>query len=176
VSDLRNARRPACPDRPCASLVVGEAGPVCSALLGAETVREDRQEEFMPETPTAVEEVIASCSFCGKSNTDVTTLVAGPGVFICNECVDLSLTIVVATADITSEDRARLRAEALDRPIHDILDMLPGLMESAKRAEYELARWIDRLRGKGTDWNQIADALGVGVAEVRRRFDATTLP
>ncbi len=30
-----------------------------------------------------------SCSFCGKGNLEVRKLVAGPGVFICNECVDL---------------------------------------------------------------------------------------
>jgi len=33
--------------------------------------------------------LIASCSFCGKPNTDVATLVAGPGVYICDECVTL---------------------------------------------------------------------------------------
>jgi hypothetical protein len=27
------------------------------------------------------------CSFCGKSSEDVRTLIAGPSVFICNECV-----------------------------------------------------------------------------------------
>lgn len=30
-----------------------------------------------------------SCSFCGKNQDEVTKIVAGPGVFICNECVDL---------------------------------------------------------------------------------------
>lgn len=29
------------------------------------------------------------CSFCGKSETEVQRLIAGPGVFICNECIDL---------------------------------------------------------------------------------------
>lgn len=29
------------------------------------------------------------CSFCGKEQADVGYLVAGPGVFICNECVEL---------------------------------------------------------------------------------------
>jgi ATP-dependent protease Clp ATPase subunit len=35
-----------------------------------------------------------SCSFCGKSQHDVRKLVAGPGVFICDECVELSMTVV----------------------------------------------------------------------------------
>ena len=29
------------------------------------------------------------CSFCGKSQSEVKSLVAGPGVFICNECIAL---------------------------------------------------------------------------------------
>ena len=31
------------------------------------------------------------CSFCGKSQHEVRKLIAGPSVFICDECVDLSL-------------------------------------------------------------------------------------
>lgn len=34
------------------------------------------------------------CSFCGKSQHDVRKLVAGPHVFICDECVELSMAIV----------------------------------------------------------------------------------
>lgn len=29
------------------------------------------------------------CSFCGKNKTEVQNLIAGPTVFICNECVEL---------------------------------------------------------------------------------------
>jgi len=34
------------------------------------------------------------CSFCGKSQHEVRKLVAGPHVFICDECVELSMTII----------------------------------------------------------------------------------
>src|SRR5262245_35484775 len=34
------------------------------------------------------------CSFCGKAQTEVKTLVAGPGVFICDECVELCRPII----------------------------------------------------------------------------------
>ncbi|HEY3487923.1 MAG TPA: ClpX C4-type zinc finger protein, partial [Gammaproteobacteria bacterium] len=34
------------------------------------------------------------CSFCGKSQHEVRKLIAGPSVFICDECVDLCNDIV----------------------------------------------------------------------------------
>ncbi len=34
------------------------------------------------------------CSFCNKAQSEVKTLIAGPGVYICNECIDLCNTIV----------------------------------------------------------------------------------
>jgi len=34
------------------------------------------------------------CSFCGKSQHEVNKLIAGPTVFICNECVDLCTDII----------------------------------------------------------------------------------
>jgi ATP-dependent Clp protease ATP-binding subunit ClpX len=34
------------------------------------------------------------CSFCGKPQRRVKTLIAGPGVYICNECVDLCVEIM----------------------------------------------------------------------------------
>lgn len=38
------------------------------------------------------------CSFCGKSQESVKKIVAGPGVYICDECVDLCTSIIVAEA------------------------------------------------------------------------------
>ena len=34
------------------------------------------------------------CSFCGKTQRQVRKLIAGPNVYICNECVELCLEIV----------------------------------------------------------------------------------
>ncbi|MCB1195753.1 ATP-dependent Clp protease ATP-binding subunit ClpX [bacterium] len=38
--------------------------------------------------------VLHRCSFCGKAQNEVKKLIAGPGVFICNECVDLCKAII----------------------------------------------------------------------------------
>jgi ATP-dependent Clp protease ATP-binding subunit ClpX len=32
---------------------------------------------------------LLKCSFCGKSQKQVKRLIAGPGVYICDECIDL---------------------------------------------------------------------------------------
>ncbi|HET6519800.1 MAG TPA: ClpX C4-type zinc finger protein, partial [Geminicoccaceae bacterium] len=42
------------------------------------------------------------CSFCGKSQHDVKKLIAGPNVFVCNECVELC-------ADIIKEEDKKTR-------------------------------------------------------------------
>ena len=36
-----------------------------------------------------------NCSFCGKVQDDVKKLIAGPSVYICNECVDLCNDIIM---------------------------------------------------------------------------------
>ena len=52
---------------------------------------------------TKREEDILRCSFCNKSQREVKKLIAGPAVFICDECVQVCL-------DIINEDE-RLSAE-----------------------------------------------------------------
>lgn len=37
---------------------------------------------------------VLSCSFCGKSQFEVVKLIAGPSIFICNECVSLCSNIL----------------------------------------------------------------------------------
>jgi len=126
----------------------------------------------MPATAASTEDFIASCSFCGKPNTTVQRLVAGPGVYICNECVELSAAIVADAARATPEESARRRARYHDRSTEDILAMLPALVRSADQIESELAGWINRLRERGTDWPTIAGAAGVSVEDARQRFEA----
>ena len=41
---------------------------------------------------------VLSCSFCGKGQDDVQKLIAGPTVFICNECVDVCVDIIAEDA------------------------------------------------------------------------------
>jgi ATP-dependent Clp protease ATP-binding subunit ClpX len=50
------------------------------------------------------------CSFCNKSQNDVRKLIAGPKVLICDECVDICLTII-------NEDK--VKEGALDEPVSE---------------------------------------------------------
>jgi ATP-dependent Clp protease ATP-binding subunit ClpX len=56
---------------------------------------------------------VLRCSFCNKSQNDVKKLIAGPTVFICDECVDVCNEII--TDDITAETSS-IR-EALPKPV-----------------------------------------------------------
>ncbi len=127
----------------------------------------------MPSSATPTEDIIASCSFCGEPNTTVQRLVAGPGVYICNECIELSATIVEDAARTNREESSRRWSQYFDRSSEDILATLPALVRSADRVEAELAGWINRLRDRGSDWQTIADAAGMTVDAVRRRFEAS---
>jgi len=56
----------------------------------------------MPDTLTPDGEKLLYCSFCGKSQHEVKKLVAGPSVFICDECVDLCQDIINREATLIS--------------------------------------------------------------------------
>ena len=74
------------------------------------------------------------CSFCGKSSEQVRRLVAGPGVFICNECVDLCCDIL--DEDMASAQEQTPETEGLLRPrqIKEKLDEYIIGQENAKKA------------------------------------------
>ena len=70
-----------------------------------------------PEAATPAKGGTLYCSFCGKSQYDVKRLIAGPTVFICNECVGLCDGIMLEgeIADLLGVERAkRPEADALD--------------------------------------------------------------
>ena len=48
------------------------------------------------------------CSFCGKHQDQVKRMIAGPGVYICNECVNLCMEAMGAEALLMDEDDGQL--------------------------------------------------------------------
>ena len=74
---------------------------------------------------------LLKCSFCGKSQKQVKKLIAGPGVYICDECIDLCNEIIEEELSETSE----VRFDELPKPreIHEFLsDYIIG-QDMAKR-------------------------------------------
>jgi len=72
------------------------------------------------------------CSFCGKTQDEVTRLIAGPGVFICDECVQLCNTILTDDED-NKEDDFGIRKLLKPKEIKAILDeYVIGQVEAKK--------------------------------------------
>ena len=71
------------------------------------------------------------CSFCGKSQRQVKKLIAGPGVYICDECIDLCNEII----DEELTQPAQLDLDNLPRPreIYNVLNDYVVGQEEAKR-------------------------------------------
>ncbi|HQU86653.1 MAG TPA: ATP-dependent Clp protease ATP-binding subunit ClpX [Pyrinomonadaceae bacterium] len=89
-------------------------------------------------------EELLCCSFCGKSQNDVRKLIAGPGVYICNECIDICNEII---NDDEQTETATVRS-ALPKP-HEIKSFLDeyviGQDEPKKRLSVAVYQHYKRL-------------------------------
>jgi ATP-dependent Clp protease ATP-binding subunit ClpX len=90
------------------------------------------------------------CSFCGKSQHEVRKLIAGPSVFICDECVELCNDIIREEL----EERAEKGRDKLPRP-HEIKAVLDEYVIGQQRAKKVLSVAVynhyKRLENRGRD-------------------------
>ncbi len=77
---------------------------------------------------------ILYCSFCGKSQHEVRKLIAGPSVFICDECVELCNDIIREEL----EEKAQSARSSLPKP-REILEVLDQYVIGQNRAKRTLA-------------------------------------
>ncbi len=73
------------------------------------------------------------CSFCGKSQEQVKRLVAGPGVYICDECIELCSEIIEEEFEDTKID-AEINEIPKPKEIREILDQYVIGQDAAKRS------------------------------------------
>ena len=76
------------------------------------------------------------CSFCGKHQDQVRRLIAGPGAYICNECVQLCMSILEDEGELTQEVLESTIPDTIPTPreIHAVLDQYIIGQEKAKVA------------------------------------------
>ena len=77
---------------------------------------------------------LLKCSFCGKSQKQVKKLIAGPGVYICDECIDLCNEIIEEELAETSE----VSFDELPKPT-EIYEFLNGYVVGQDQAKKTLA-------------------------------------
>lgn len=106
------------------------------------------------------------CSFCGKFAADVDKVIAGPGIYICNECVSLCDEIL-AGAEQESNDEIPEWASMSDE---EILGHLPRIAATAAHIEVGLRERVGELRERNVTWARIGVALGMTRQAAWERF------
>jgi hypothetical protein len=109
----------------------------------------------------------SNCSFCTKSHDQVETLVAGAGVFICNECVDLCTLVIAEKRSSDPAPRVRMWDDIDDQAL---LDHLPRIEAVRNQVDDDLRSWVAEARRREVSWERIGAALGMKRQSAWERF------
>lgn len=112
------------------------------------------------------EQATASCSFCMKSDTEVAKLVAGPGVFICDECVALCAQVIGDPPPMP----AGMVSWEEDLDVEGVLASLPRMAAVGAQVDRNLSRFVLRARSLGATWAAIGTSLGMTRQSAWERF------
>ncbi len=111
---------------------------------------------------------LADCSFCFKSNTEVETLVSGPGVFICDACVALCQQIIASKP--SSGPPVSLSPFEMMQSVDDVLKDLPQVAKAGAQVEHYLTIGVRRARELGASWARVGEAFGMTRQSAWERF------
>ena len=107
------------------------------------------------------------CSFCTKSSDEVGTLVAGAGVFICNECVELCTVVIAEKRAGETTARVPLWEQIDDQAL---LAHLPRIEAVRDQVDDDLRAWVGEARRRELSWDRIGESLGMKRQSAWERF------
>ncbi len=120
------------------------------------------------------------CSFCGKSEDQVKKLIEGPGVYICNECVELCLELFEDDMEMSEQDSLEIDELPKPKEIKAFLDEYIIGQEDAKKVlsvaiynHYKRVRFAE-MTGEDVEL-QKSNILMLGPTGVGKTFLAQTL-
>jgi ATP-dependent Clp protease ATP-binding subunit ClpX len=122
------------------------------------------------ETQGAATATQVRCSFCTKPSSEVEKVIAGPGVYICNECVDLCNDILGAEHSKPTEPAKQLPAWDESMTDEQILELLPRIAAVGAQTEASLQRLVTILRERRVTWARIGSSLQVTRQSAWERF------
>ncbi|MBG6136874.1 ATP-dependent Clp protease ATP-binding subunit ClpX [Longispora fulva] len=103
------------------------------------------------------------CSFCGKREGETAQIVAGPGVYICDECVDLCALVLAG--------RPTPSFPPLDgKNDEELLADVARIEASRGQVDVAVHDRVRRLRGRSVTWARIGEALGISRQSAWERF------
>jgi ATP-dependent Clp protease ATP-binding subunit ClpX len=116
------------------------------------------------------------CSFCGKNQTEVKKLIAGPAVYICDECIQLCSEIIEEEGEKTS---GKIQHDLVPRKIKELLDEYVIEQEKAKKilsvAVHNHYKRLDSLVNTGEVEIQKSNILLIGPTGCGKTLLAQTL-
>lgn len=132
-----------------------------------------------------------ACSFCARRQREVEKLIAGPGVYICNECVALCGDIVVEDrAERAEEKRVAGMDDSFDKMLQEkaaeakaereptVVDLVANLRARCDAADPDAARWTGARRqheGVVTLDVTLVRAIADGIEASARPLDASAV-
>ncbi|MBO0772105.1 MAG: hypothetical protein J2P35_11675 [Actinobacteria bacterium] len=130
------------------------------------------------DTQAAARAVQVRCSFCAKPSSEVAKVIAGPGVYICNECIGLCNDILQAEQQRPAKPpeqqppgpEQQLPAWEESMTDEQILDLLPRIAAVGAQTEASLQRLVTILRERRVTWARIGAALQITRQSAWERF------
>ena len=108
------------------------------------------------------------CSFCAKAQTDVVKLIAGLGVFICDECVARCVPLMAEEPSTRLEPQSIVTPEKM--PTEQLMLVLSGYNGAFASVDKAMQDVVDILREREVSWAVIGERLGVTRQAAWKRF------